>query len=104
MSMPQVSAEQLESSSTAGKRLRTEIANRIAAFTQVRAASLMGVSASTVNRMVDDLDGICHLMAVLGLQFAPLDAVVVEHGDIAALERMAYKYLQHRVESEKGRL
>lgn len=102
--MEAVSPEQLERARTAGKRLRKEVGDAIADFTQTRAADFMETSASTVNRIVaNDLDSVCHLMAVLGLQFAPLDAVVVSREDMQALERMAFKYLQNRIETGGGR-
>lgn len=98
-----VSAEQIESTRKAGNRLRKEIQDAVAAFTQVRAADFMETSASTVNRIVaNDLDGVCQLMAAVGLQFAPLDAMVVSKARIEALELMTYEYLRTKVES-RGR-
>ena len=61
-----------------------------------------GVSSSTVSRSKEDLASICHLLAAIGLQVAPVDAVVVSRDDMHALERMAYKYLQTRIETDGG--
>lgn len=103
MSTQPVSAERVESTRKIGNRLRKEIGDAVASLTQLRAAEFMDTSASTVSRIVaSDLDGVCHLMAAVGLQFAPLNAVVVERHDIQALERMAYKYLQTRIETDGG--
>jgi hypothetical protein len=103
MSMQPVSPEQIESTRNTGARLRAEVGQRLVAVTQARAAAFMDTSASTVSRAVEDLDKACHLLAALGLQVAPLDAVVVSREDMQALERMAYKYLQNRIESDRGR-
>ena len=98
MSTEEVSPAQVESTRKTGARLRAEIGQRIAVVTQARAAELLGVSPSTVSRSVQDLDDACNLLAALGYQLAPLDAVVVSKDDLQALERMAYKYLQVRIE------
>ncbi|WP_427183553.1 MarR family transcriptional regulator [Bordetella bronchialis] len=97
--MDTVSPEQIESARTAGKRMRKEIGDAIANFTQTRAADFMETSASTVNRIVaNDLDAVCHLFAVLGYQLAPLDSMVVSKARIEALETMTYEYLRAKIE------
>jgi hypothetical protein len=48
------------------------------------------------------LEQVCHLLAAIGLQIAPVDSVVVSRDDMHALERMAYKYLQTRIETDGG--
>lgn len=103
MSTEEVSPAQIESTRTVGARLLAEFTNEVALFTQVRAAACMGTSASTVSRVIasEELVKVCQMMAAMGWQFAPLDAVVVERHDIQALERMAYKYLQTRIESDR---
>lgn len=97
--MPEVSANDAESTRKIAARIRGELGQRVAFVTQAHAATLMEVSASTVSRVVADLDQFCHLLAAVGLQLAPSDAVVVSRDDMQALERMAYKYLQTRIES-----
>jgi hypothetical protein len=103
MSIPESSPATPETARKAGARIRAEIGSRIAEVTQARAAECMEVSPSTVSRAMEDLDKVCHLLAAVGLQVAPLDAVVVSRDDMQALERMAYKYLQTRIESDGRR-
>lgn len=100
MSTEPVSAERAEIARKFGARIHGEILRRLAEVTQDRAADFMGVSASTVSRQKEGLDGFCHLLAALGFQLAPAGAVVVSQEEMHALERMAFKYLQARVESE----
>ena len=102
MNTEPVSAEQAESTRKIGARIQGEILRRLAEVTQERAADRMGVSASTVSRQKEGLDGFCQLLAALGLQLAPAAAVVVVQDDIKALERMAFKYLQTKVQAEEG--
>lgn len=97
--MDQVSADRVENTRKIGARLQGEILRKLADITQERAADFMGVSASTISRAKDDLDKVCQLLAALGFQLAPVDAVVVSQDDMQALERMAFKYLQARIES-----
>ena len=82
-----------------GARIHGAILQRLAEVTQERAAECMGVHASTVSRAKEDLERVCQLLASIGLQVAPLDSMVVSRDDMQALERMAYKYLQSRIES-----
>lgn len=103
MNTQSVSAEQIESTRKNGARLHGEVLRRLAEITQERAADFMGVSASTISRSKEDLDKLCQLLAALGLQLAPADAVVVSQDDMQALERMAYKYLQARIENKARR-
>lgn len=100
MSTQPVSPEQLESTRKTAARLHGEILRRLAEFTQDRAADFMGTSASTVSRAKQDLEQVCQLMAAIGMQVAPLDAVVVDREDLQAFKRMAYKYLQSDLEGE----
>jgi len=100
MNTQAVSPEQIESTRKIAERLRSEIGSAISLFTQARAADFMGTSSSTVNRIVaDDLDKVCHLMAAIGMQFAPLDAMVVSKARIEALELFTYEYLRSKIES-----
>ena len=100
MNTEPVSADQAESTRKVGARIQSEILQRLAVVTQERAADCMGVSASTVSRQKEGLEGFCQLLAALGFQVAPAGAVVVVQDDIKALERMAFKYLQTKVEAE----
>ncbi|WJJ93424.1 CII family transcriptional regulator [Neopusillimonas aromaticivorans] len=103
MNTEPVSADQAESTRKIGARIQGEILRRLAEVTQERAADRMGVSASTVSRQKESLDGFCQLLAALGLQLASTDAVVVDQQELLGIERMALKYLQARVEAENRR-
>lgn len=101
MSTEQVSAERVEMTRKTAARIQAAILQRLAGVTQERAAACMGVSASTVSRAVaDDLERVCQIMAALGLQVAEADSIVVSRDEIRALERMACKYLQSRIEAD----
>lgn len=97
--MEEVSASRAENTRKIGARIQADVLQRLALVTQERAADCMGVSGSTVSRAKDDLDKVCQLLAALGFQLAPVDAVVVSQDDMRALERMAFKYLQTRIEA-----
>ncbi|AZY49700.1 CII family transcriptional regulator [Bordetella avium] len=99
MSTQAVSPDKVESTRKIAARLQAEVLQRLALVTQERAADCMGVDASTLSRFKNDLERFCQLLASVGLQVSPLDAVVVSRDDIQALERMAYKYLQTRIEN-----
>lgn len=75
--MDQVSVDRTENTRKVGARLQGEILRKLAEVTQERAAEFMGVSASTISRAKDDLDKVCQMLAALGFQLAPVDAVVV---------------------------
>ncbi|QDJ44994.1 CII family transcriptional regulator [Bordetella hinzii] len=100
MSTQPVSPDRQESTRKIGARLQSEVLQSLVHVTQEHAATCMGMDASTLSRFKNDhLERFCMLLASIGLQFAPLDAVVVSRDDMQALERMAYKYLQTRIES-----
>lgn len=102
MSTDEVSPEQCESARKTSERLRAEFGRAVAAFTQVRAAKVIGTSPSTVSRIVtDDVQGVCEVMAAIGWQFAPLDAMVVSKEKLEALELFTYEYLRTKVESRR---
>lgn len=103
MNTDPVSTEFAESTRKKGARIQGEILRRLADVTQERAADCMGVSASTVSRQKEGLESFCQLLAALGFQLATTDSVVVSQDEMHALERMALKYLQARVESENRR-
>lgn len=101
MSTETVSADRVESTRKTAARIQAAILQRLAAVTQERAAACMGVSASTVSRAVtDDLERVCQILAALGLQAAPVDSMVVSRDEMRALERMACKYLQIRLQED----
>src|SRR5690625_4520925 len=100
--MNTVSPEQVESTRRKAARLQGTILRQLALVTQEYAADCMGVSSSTVSRQKEDLERFCQLLAAIDLQVSPIDAVVVEQSEIAALEGMAFKYLQAKVEARKG--
>lgn len=103
MNTQSVSGDHVESTRKLGARIQSDVLRRLADVTQQRAATCMGVDASTVSRSKEDLEKVCHLLAALGLQVAPLDAMIVSRADMEALERMAFKYLQTRIESDGRR-
>jgi hypothetical protein len=100
--MPESSPEQFEMTRKIGARLYAEVLQRLAEVTQERAADCMGVHASTLSRSKEDIERACHLMAALGLQFSPVDAVVITKAKLHALEDMGFEYLRSRIES-RGR-
>ncbi|HEX7387831.1 MAG TPA: CII family transcriptional regulator [Castellaniella sp.] len=84
-----------ESTRKIGAQIQAVILQRLADVTQEHAAACMGVSPSTVSRAVtDDLERICQILAVIGLQVSATDSMVVEPEEMRALKRMALKYLQ----------
>lgn len=102
MSTDQVSADRQEITRKTGARFLSEVLQRLAVTTQDRAAACIGVDGSTLSRFkADHLERACQLLAAVGLQVAPMDAVVVSRDDLQALKRMAYKYLQAEIESEE---
>ncbi len=101
MSTETVSVERVESTRKTAARIQSVIMQRLAGVTQERAAACMGVSASTVSRAVtDDLERICGVLAAIGFQVTPADSMVMSKDEIRALERMACKYLQARIEAD----
>ncbi|OZI59922.1 CII family transcriptional regulator [Bordetella genomosp. 11] len=101
MSMQPVSTDEQESTRKIGARLYSEILQRLADVTQDRAAEFMGTSPSTVSRMKEDVERVCHLLAAIDIQLAPSDSVVVDQREQQAIESLAFKYLQARQETWK---
>ncbi len=100
MNMEQVSADQIEITRTDGARIESEILRRLADVTQAHAAACMGLSASTVNRMVEDIGRFAHLLAALRMQVVATNSMVVPKEDLTALERFAYNYLKIKLSQE----
>ncbi|MBW5285965.1 CII family transcriptional regulator [Burkholderia gladioli] len=99
-----VSPDEMENTRKIAARNESEALRAIARATQSHAATCMGVSASTVSRMLDDLPKWSHLFAAVGLQFAPIDAMVVEASHLLALESLAGQYLDlRRQQTLRGR-
>lgn len=104
MSADTVSPDPVESTRKNGEKLHSELLRWIADVTQERAANCMGVSASTVSRLKQDLGQFAHLLAALGLQIAATDSVVVDREDQRALKRMALNYLRADLENDSKTL
>lgn len=96
MTTDAVSQDLVESTRKTGAQIQAAILQRLADVTQTHAAACMGVSASTVSRMVEDVEKVTQLMAALGLKVADQDSMVVERSELDALESMAFKYLELR--------
>ncbi|WP_054461497.1 CII family transcriptional regulator [Achromobacter sp. 2789STDY5608628] len=101
MSTQAVSPDEVESTRKIAARIHSEILQRLADVTQERAADFMGISASSVSRVKDDLEKVCQLLAAIDFQLAPSDAVVVDQREQQAIESLAFKYLQARQETWK---
>lgn len=100
--METVSDADVESTRKTAACLQAVVLQRLADVTQERAAACMGVSASTVSRAItDDLERICQIVAALGLQLTTTDCVVVDPADMRAMERLAFKYLQAKINGDR---
>jgi hypothetical protein len=99
--MHRSSPEQIENTRKAGARLYAEVLQRLALVTQEHAADCMGVHASTLSRAKEDVERTCHLMAALGFQLAPMDAVVTSYEELQSYKRLAFKYLQAELEHDR---
>lgn len=91
-----VSPDAVEMTRKAGAQIQAVILQRLARVTQTHAAACMGVSASTVSRMNEDVERVAQLLAACGMKVADQDAMVVERTELDALESMAFKYLELR--------
>lgn len=96
MSVEEVSPEEIESTRKLGARNEAEILRAVARVTQARAAACMALSASTINRTLEDLPRWAQLLAACGLQLAPLDSMVVDRGQLEALEEIALQYFESK--------
>lgn len=100
--MESSSLDPSESTRKTAARIQSAILNRLAEVTQVHAAACIGVSPSTVSRAAsEDLEGICQILAAIGLQVYAADSMVVEPEEIRSLKRMALKYLQADLAHDK---
>src|SRR5690625_155326 len=100
--MTSLSNDAQESTRKKAERIQSAILRQLAYIHQSVAADRMGVSESTVSRQNEYLERFCQLLAAIGLDVSPTDAVVVERAEIAALEGLAFKYLKARVEGRGG--
>ena len=95
-----VSPDQSEITRKDAARIQSEILQRIAQMKQVNVAERMGVNASTISRFVsDDLYRFCELMAVLGFQVAPNDAVITTQDELNVLKMWAIRFLESDLRS-----
>lgn len=97
--MNSVSPDQQEITRKTGAKIQGAILQRLAEVTQSHAATCMGVDASTVSRIKEDLTRVCQLLAAIDLQVAPTDAMVLSQARIEALELFSYEYLRAKIES-----
>jgi hypothetical protein len=101
--MQTVSPADVESTRNSGARIYSEVLQRLADVTQERAADSMGVSASTLSRGKEDIERTCQLLAALGFQLAPADAVVTTQEDLRFYKKAAVKLLQADLERDMCR-
>jgi hypothetical protein len=84
-----------------GAAIESTILQRLAEVTQEHAADCMGVSASTVSRMRDDITKLSQLLAALDLQVTSVSSMVISQDELSGLRAMAFEYL--RAQREKDR-
>ncbi|AZV95466.1 transcriptional regulator [Bordetella sp. J329] len=101
MNEQQVSASDVERTRKIGARLFSEFLQQLASVKQEHAAACMGVDPSTISRIKGDAEKLCQLMAAMGIQFAPADAMVVSKAQLEAYEEFAYEYLRPKVEARR---
>jgi predicted DNA-binding protein (UPF0251 family) len=92
-SATEVSAEALEHTRMIAAQIQSVILQRLAEVTQTRAAEIMGVHASTVSRMHNDISDVAKLLAAIGLKVAPADSIVTDQEELRFFKRMTVKYL-----------
>src|SRR5690625_4743707 len=100
--MTSLSSDAQESTRKKAARIQGAILRQLASTRQSVAAGRMGVNESTVSRQKEELERFCQLLAAIDLEVAPVDAVVMEQAEIAALEGLAFKYLKARIEGRKN--
>ena len=101
MTTETVSQELREMTRKDAEKYQARILQRLSQVKQTYAADCMGVSSSTVSRLVsDDLFRFCEFLAALNLQPAPDDAIVTTQTEIDALETFAYKYLEAKAKKK----
>lgn len=102
--MSAVSAETQEMTRKTAALIQADILRRLAEFTQARAATCMGVHASTVSRMVaSDLDALTLLLAVLDLKVVPTDSIVCSQEELYMYKSGFAKFLNADLEKERIR-
>ncbi len=101
MNTTPVSDEIAELTRTTAARIESDVLRRVAEKTQAHAAACMGVHASTVSRMLEDLQKWSQLFAALELQVASSDSMMFDPDEIFAVENMAAKYLNAKIESRR---
>ncbi|WAW01195.1 lambda phage CII family protein [Oxalobacter formigenes] len=104
MTTETVSQELREMTRKDAEEYQARILQRLSQVKQTCAADCMGVSSSTVSRMVtDDLFRFCELLAALNLQVAPDDVVITTQAELDAFETFAFRYMESR-QRKRGRL
>lgn len=103
MTTETVSPDIPENTRKTGASIESDIRQRLAEVTQTHAAACMGVSGSTVSRMLEDLTKLGQLLAALGLVVAPADAMVISQQELSGLRHLAFKYLQATLEKDRIR-
>jgi uncharacterized protein YmfQ (DUF2313 family) len=101
MTTTPVSDDSPESTRMSAARIESDMLRRVAEKTQVVVASCMGVHPSTVSRMLEDLPKWSQLLAALELQVASSDSMMFDPDEIFAIENMASKYLNSKIESRR---
>ena len=101
MSTETVSPDPSEITRTTAARVESEVLRRVSEVKQAHVAECMGVHPSTVSRMLEDLGKWSQLLAALGLQVASSDSMLFDPDEIFAVESMAAKYLQSKIESRR---
>ncbi len=96
-----VSAEEVETTRKIGARLFSEFLQQLASIKQENAAACMGVDPSVISRIKGDAEKLCQLMAAMGIQFAPADAMVISQTQLEAYEEFAYEYFRPKVEARR---
>lgn len=93
--METVLPDQSEKTRKSAAKIQAAVLQRLAEVTQTKAAERMGVSVSTVSRAVsDDLCRICEILAAIGFQVAPIDAVITTQAELDVLKRWGIRYLE----------
>lgn len=86
-----------------GAMIESKILQRLADVTQEHAADCMGVSASTVSRMRDDITKLAQLLAALNLQVTSIESMVISQDELSGLRAMAFEYLRAQRETDRQR-
>ncbi|MGI4938739.1 MAG: CII family transcriptional regulator [Janthinobacterium lividum] len=95
-----VSIDPLENTRMIAASIQSVILQRLADVTQSRAAEIMGVHASTVSRMRDDIGDVAQLLAAIGLKVVPGNAIVTDRDERRFLMRMTRKIIDAELQDD----